>query len=39
MEPSYMIPNPPLPAMEKLAGSFLDLLHSFQHMMDMEKRI
>ena len=39
MEPSYMIPNPPLPAIMKLAGSFLDLLHSFQHMIDMEKRI
>jgi hypothetical protein len=37
--PNYMIPNPPLPAFERLSGSFLDLLHSFQHMMDMEKRV
>lgn len=39
MEPNYMIPNPPLPDIETLAGSFLDLLHSFQHMIDMDKRL
>jgi hypothetical protein len=39
MEPSYMIPTPPLPAIQNLAGSFLDLLHSYEHMMDVDKRL
>ena len=39
MEPSHMIPNPPLPAIERLSGSFLDLLQTFGNMMDMDKRL
>jgi len=35
----HMIPHPPLPTIERLSGSFLDLLHGFAHMIDMDKQI
>jgi len=38
-EPHYMIPNPPLPQIERLSGSLLDLLQTFGDMMDMDKRL
>jgi hypothetical protein len=39
MGASYMIPNPPLPKIQILKGSLVDLLHSFQHMIDMDKQL
>ena len=39
MEPNYMIPNPPLPKIQTLKGSLVDLLHSFTHMIDMDKQL